>query len=417
MRITFFKLFLIIVLCQGLLYMIGVENFIFKLITSFFVGLLFLDAIKRKLIYYDLTFHFLILFLFLIILISAFYNNSDIISSFSFLMYLLPAYIVYIYIIKMDFNKIEIIKINNFLFLFFGFQIIFSLYKFIFLGTSEAVAGTLHYSAGSLNTIVPLIAISMLISFYANYKKRFIYLIFIIGFLFMAWIGEKRGIYFYLMLLLLVHYFSISKFSLKLIFNLIKYLPFVIVIFYFGVIYTPTLNPENAFGGSFSLSHIYDYAFNYTTQVDKYGYSGGRFSGFFAVLSNFSKLDFFTLLIGTGPDQVIGIDDNSTSLLYKYKLSQDIGINGWSTALISIGFFGAIITSLIYFYILFFSYKMFKIEKDFYWRSLSYGLYLILIVFFLDFFTYTRAFYHHIGLNVLIFYLFSILYLRFQKQI
>ena len=299
---------------------------------------------------------------------------------------------------------------------FFGFQILFSIYKLLFLGTSEAIAGTIHYSGGSYNTVFPLIAISMLISFYSFYKKNHTYLLFIIGFLFMAWVGEKRGIYFYFIILLLIHFLSVTRIKILKITSFFRFLliiPFVFLIIFYGVKYSPTLNPENIFGGSFSLDYIYNYAFNYSTQLDESGYAGGRISGINSIFNSVISGDLLSLFFGSGPDMILGIGDDSVNILNKYRLSQDIGINGWSTVLISLGFFGAIIAICLYFYILRFSFiNSFK-EKDMYWKSLNYSLYLIMIVFFLDFFTYTRAFYHHIGLNIIIFYLFAINSLRY----
>lgn len=419
MKLGLVKFFILISMLQGLFFMIGVSNAIFKLLILSFTVLIFLNSINKKLKFTKTNslayFSFLFYIYAAIIIVSAIVNKSDFIKSFSYLFYLVPAFTLYIYLIKMNLNENSIIKLNNFIFYIFGFQILFSIYKLLFLGTSEAIAGTIHFSAGSYNTILPLVAISMLISFYSFYKNNYIYLFFVLGFLFMSWVGEKRGIYFYLFVLLFIHYISLNKFqifSFKSFKRLLFFLPFIFLIIFFGVKYSPTLNPEQIMGGSFDLNYIYDYAFNYSTQVDSYGYSGGRFSGIKTIFNSVSSGDYVPLFIGSGPDQIIGINDDSIEILERYMLQQDIGINGWSTALISIGFIGVLITILFYFHILRTAYFTFKFEKDIYWKSLSYGLYLMMIVFFLDFFTYTRSFYHHIGLNIVVLYFYSIISLR-----
>ena len=416
MKTIFIKFFIIFSLCQGLLFMIGVNNLVYKISMTFLSLILFILLLNKRSLVTNYRFNAFFILYIISILISALFNKSDVVSTFSYILYILPGFVVYLYILRMNFNQNLIIKINNFIFVFFGFQILFSIYKLLFLGTSEAIAGTFHYSGGSYNTIIPLIAISMLISFYSFYKRNYKYLLFIIGFLFMSWVGEKRGIYFYFIILLLIHFISTIKFkifNINSFFRFLLIIPFVLIIIFYGVKYSPTLNPENIMGGSFNLDHIYNYAFNYSYQLDASGFAGGRMSGMSSIFTTVISGDFLSLYFGSGPDMILGIGDDSINILNKYRLSQDIGINGWSTALISLGLFGAIITICLYFYILRFSYINSNEEKDMYWKSLNYGLYLIMIVFFLDFFTYTRAFYHHIGLNVIIFYLFAINSLRY----
>ena len=182
----------------------------------------------------------------------------------------------------------------------------------------------------------------------------------------------------------------------------------VLVVFYFGVKYNYTLNPEYIIGGTFNLEHVYKYAYDYSTFIDADGYSSGRFSGIIAVFNSMLDKQPINKLIGFGPSELIG----ATHLDYKqysFGVSRLMAINGWSNALISIGFIGAIVTVIFYLNISIFVYRFTKVETISYWKAISFGTFLITIVFFLDFFTYTRSFYHSIPLNITLLYLYAIL--------
>tara|TARA_Y100001980_G_C14556640_1_gene348993 strand:- start:3326 stop:4324 length:999 start_codon:yes stop_codon:yes gene_type:complete len=314
---------------------------------------------------------------------------------------------------NVQFNHLELIKLNNLFFFIYIFQIFFSVLKLIFWGRTEAVVGTMHYSGGSLNTVVPLVGISMLIAFYVLNKNKPLYIFLILGFLFMGWVGEKRGIYFYFIALTLFAYYFNSKINknqniLKIIRQGVILSLFIMVVFYIGAKYTLTLNPESIIGGSFDFYHIYNYAYQYSTNIDYAGYSSGRFSGLIAVFNSMLEKETINKLFGFGPSELIGARflDNKQ---YAYGVSRLMAINGWSTSLISIGFIGALTTVIFYFYISVAVYNYIKIEQDPYWKSISFGIFLITIVFFLDFFTYTRSFYHSIPLNITLLYGYGIL--------
>ncbi len=413
MHKLFLKLLIIISFCQGLLFYVGIPNIIYK---SLVIGLVIVclsmlligDGRFKK----DSIIGLFILYS-LILVISSLINSSNPVDFISYILYLLPGVVVYTYMRNVQFNHLELIKLNNLFFFIYIFQIFFSVLKLIFWGRTEAVVGTMHYSGGSLNTVVPLVGISMLIAFYVLNKNKPLYIFLILGFLFMGWVGEKRGIYFYFIALTLFAYYFNSKINknqniLKIIRQGVILSLFIMVVFYIGAKYTLTLNPESIIGGSFDFYHIYNYAYQYSTNIDYAGYSSGRFSGLIAVFNSMLEKETINKLFGFGPSELIGARflDNKQ---YAYGVSRLMAINGWSTSLISIGFIGALTTVIFYFYISVAVYNYIKIEQDPYWKSISFGIFLITIVFFLDFFTYTRSFYHSIPLNITLLYGYGIL--------
>lgn len=413
-----FKLFIILCFCQGLFFYLGVPNIGYKfIIVSFtFFSFVIVIAIGNKTKKVDKIINYYLLYL-AIILISAAFNNSAIKDIISYALYSLPAIVVYVFIQKVNFSELQVYKLNKLVFNIMIFQIIASVIKIFIWGTSEAVVGTIHFSGGSLNTVVPLTGISMLLAFYLFHKRSRIYLFLMLGFMFMAWTGEKRGIYFYLIIVLAFSLFSynfmVKKVKLSRIFLfVVLFIPLSFTTIYFGAKYAPTLNPENTMGGSFDIDHIINYAVEYTTQTDKNGYSDGRFSGLSSVFNTVIEGDLQSLFIGNGPGELLGKGDEDFNTFTKYNLGSMLGINGWSTALISLGFLGAIAVVLFYFAILKFAYQFVKRENNTYWKAIGFGVYIIVFVFFLDFFTYTRSFYHSIPLNVGLLYFYAVIHRR-----
>jgi hypothetical protein len=415
MQIFFLKLFILFSFCQGLLFYFGFPSGVFKsiMLVLSINCILVLGTTNGIKIKSDKILNIFGIYI-IVVFVSSILNSFELKSTISFLLYQLPSIIVFAFVRNVNLNQLQVIKLNRLFVIIFIFQILVSFFKLILFGTSEAIVGTIHYSGGSLNTIVPLVAISMLISFYIFYEKKKLFILLILGFLFMGWTGEKRGIYFYFILLItFTYYFNIllnNKIKIKnLLKNFTILVPVIVAIIYFGVRFSPTLNPEHRMGGRFDLEYLYDYTYEYSTQVDKYGYSDGRLSGIPTIFFSIMSSDILVILFGHGPNELLGIGDWDRDIYLKYGIASMIGVNGWSTALISTGIIGALIISYFYLRISIFTYKFAKNEIDPYWKAIGFGSFLITLVFFMDFFTYTRSFYHSIPLNITLLYLYGIL--------
>lgn len=396
--------------------MIGIPGSLFKAMISYFSLFLFLEiffSLKIKNNPSSVFFLIIIAIYTLLVTISGIYNDNSYMQMYSYYLYTLPGFLIYIIVSNKNFDDYQIIELNKLFSGLFLLQIFAAILKFTIRGTSETVIGTIHYSNGSLNTILPLIAISMIIGLYYFFNNNKVYIFLAVCFMFIAFAGEKRGVYFYLVLLLIISYLSYLRLTSqininKLLFFSIMIIPTLFGIIYIGVRIAPTLNPQESYGGSFDLSYLINYIVTYNFQFDESGMAGGRLSGIVNVFkSMYFNESISSFMIGDGPGTLLGIENSgNNNIQSKYMLSTlSLGINGWSTALISIGFFGAIITTCIYLYISVISYKQCKIELDPYWKAISFGTFLITIVFFLDFFTYSRSFYHTIPLNIILFYL------------
>ena len=421
------KSFVFISFFQGAFFMLGIPGSLFKAMISYFSLYLLLEIIfntKLKNNYSSIFFLVLLFFYTLTVIISGIYNNDTVSETYSYYLYTLPGFLIYIIISNKNFNDNQIIELNKIFMGLFLIQIIVAILKFVFRGTSETLVGTIHYTNGSLNTIFPLIAISMIIGFYYFYNNNKAYIFLALCFMFIAWTGEKRGVYFYLVILLVISHLSFLKINRmislqKLFLFSTMIIPILLLIIYIGVRIAPTLNPEGVYGGNFYWSYLINYIINYNLQFNESGMAGGRLSGIINVFKSMYFNDSTSsLFIGDGPGTLLGIKDTmSNNVQSKYMLSTlSLGINGWSTSLISLGFFGAIVTTCIYLYISVISYKQSKKENIPYWRAITFGTFLMSIVFFFDFFTYSRTFYHTIPLNIILFYFFGIVIRRKYNQ-
>ena len=411
------KLFVVFSFSQGFLFQIGVPNNYYKyaMVLSSFSLLLY--TLLNKIYVKKGTKYFVFLYSIYAfsLFISYYLSQSTFKDAFSWYMYSFPGFTLFLFVTTQKINPDQIKRMNSLFFYIAGFQIFYSIMKLIFKGTSETVAGTLHFSNGSLNTIFPLMAIGMVISFYLYYGRKKQYLLLALGFLLMSWAGEKRAVYFYLVFLVIVSYLMLVRFNRlgygRLIYGLGIVSVLALMMVYASSKLNYTLNPEGEYGGSFNLLYIIDYAYKYYYQFNQLGYAAGRFSGFFAIIDHMYNADTITQFFGHGPSEIIGKTDLDFTQ-YKFGVSSFLGINGFSSSLVSLGLSGAVFTIFLYFSIIIYAYKFTKSEFDPYWKSIGFGTCLIMIIFFLDFFTYGRSSLHTICINNIIFYFLSVLVVR-----
>ena len=411
------KLFVVLSFIQGFLFQIGVPNKYYKyaMVLSSFSLLLY--TLLNRIYVRKGTKYFVFLYSIYAfsLFISYYLSQSTLRDAFSWYMYSFPGFTLFLFMTTQKINADQIKRFTNLFFYIAVFQIFYSIMKLILKGTSETVAGTLHFSNGSLNTIFPLMAIAMVISFYLYYGRKKRYLFLALGFLLMSWAGEKRAVYFYLVFLIIVSYLMLMRFNRlgygRIIYGLSIVSVLTVIMVYASSKLNYTLNPEGKYGGSFNLVYIIDYAYKYYYQYNQLGFASGRLSGFLAVMDNMYNADTIIQLFGYGPSEIIGKSDTDYNQ-YKFGVSSFLGINGFSSSLVSLGFSGAALTTVLYFSIIIYAYKFTKLEFDPYWKSIGFGTFLIMVIFFLDFFTYGRSSLHTICINNIIFYLLSVLVVR-----
>jgi hypothetical protein len=153
-------------------------------------------------------------------------------------------------------------SLENLIYRLLILQIVLSLGKYIIMGPTESIVGSIASLGGAIASTLPLLGL-----LFIWYKKAGIFerkdWIFIAGLMFIGFESYKRAIWFIMpvMLALLMFYVPKRKISLKLGLITLAAIP---LIFYFGVRLNYTLNKEHKIWGSFDLNYAINYATAYS---------------------------------------------------------------------------------------------------------------------------------------------------------
>jgi hypothetical protein len=376
-------------------------------------GLLFLkvlvQSVARKQNFRTAGFRFVLLFLF-IAFYSLIYNSSGLIPALLMLRLLFRYYILFLAILNLDLDEKAMKLINSFVIIIFLLQLPLAIIKLFVYGQGETSLGL---SSHSISTMIPLIAVSFLFSFYFLYKKRIAYLSGIFCFVGFSFVGGKRAFIFFFVLLIAFLLWVLKKqirLNLKAIFLAVM---LICISFYFAARLLPRFNPQNKIWGEFNIKHIINFVFEYETGVTGAGMTGGRISTSINVFNLLSKGGPLHWAFGFGPGVIV------KSMFAGYDRRENLekrfgivyGENGLSWLAIQVGYLGAFLFFLFLYVFLKESYLYFRQEDDQYWQSVGSGMvgftfiYLITCLVYIPFFNFS-------GVSVFYFYLLAIVVLR-----
>lgn len=289
-------------------------------------------------------------------------------------------------------------------------QIIASFIKLFLVGPYEEYVGTFGISAGNLNTIFPLYIISFLIISIFRKRKTVKSLILILLLISMGWIGAKRGIYFYFLVMMLILYlindhYTIRKVKLKTIFiGIVISVILIPIVVYFAARISPTLNPDNMVGGKFDYVYLKSKIIKYNIGDASNEEYTGRWGGNIIIWKAFieeestgyleavNSLNF--KLFGYGPD--IGHNNPYFEGNEIVNIKEAYVIpTGFVESMISTGILGTLFMLIYYF-------RIFKLTKDQIkkyfksfntaWQIYSLGIFgNFILILILDYFTYTNT--------------------------
>ena len=174
----------------------------------YFLFLYALISTKQKVVF---PYVFYILFFILIAIFSILVNYSFNFEPIYGLRLLIRFYIFFLALVNLDLSDEEIKRINKFIFIILVIQIPVATIKLFVYGPGEQAIGSYSLTEGSLSTIIPLIAIGYLISYYFYYKRTYWYLFFSLGFVYFSIIAKKRALVFMLPILILLLVTAILK--------------------------------------------------------------------------------------------------------------------------------------------------------------------------------------------------------------
>jgi hypothetical protein len=175
-------------------------------------------------------------------------------------------------------------------------QILLSAIKYLIMGTTESIVGSIASQGGAIATLLPVLGL-----FFIWYKKNGHFdrndWIFIIGLMFIGFESIKRAIWFIFPVLLTLLIFYVPKRRIPLRVSVISIIS-IPMIFYLGVRMNPTLNPENKFWGTFNWDYVFNYARGYSfgegdENVEAYGRGGATLMVYNNLINGeFKKSDF-----------------------------------------------------------------------------------------------------------------------------
>lgn len=367
------------------------------LLTEISIYLLFIISLLncakyKKKISFDLA--PLFFFLIFVGILSAISNNYLTIRIILSLRTALRFYIFYLALINLNIDEQFSKKINNILFTLFVIQIPVAAIKFYFYGVSEETIGTYAVVGGGNTTIIPLLCLAYLFSYYSFYKKRIIYIILGFGFIIYGLIGAKAALLFLIPLALAglyyLNYIKGKGFNFVRDFATIFLIVIVsatIVVAY--VKYQPRLNPEKKIGGSFNLKYAYNYAKKYTTGESykerniEAEHAAGRIATTKLALSKILNGGFVQIFFGYGPGIMTAsaLDEKAYMNPRIMAIKKSYGHTGAIYVFVEYGFLGFFIFFAVYSIFIIRCYKLFKKEKDPYWKAFSSGSFAFAILY------------------------------------
>jgi hypothetical protein len=354
--------------------------------------------------------------LFFFILFTIFYATAIVLTNtlnfdaYSYFRHYLNSFILMAAVYMFPFPLKQVFRVNRFIFLLFILQVFASIFKLFSIGQYEEYAGTMIITNGSINTIFPLIAISFMVFAWFYLGRKRIYMLYSLGFVFMGWVGNKRGIYFYLIILIMLilwKRFRDLRQGSFLPASVIRLIPVGLIlfagVFYLGVRLTPTLNPDRKVWGRYDSDFLATYLYTYNLMDERTGDYRGRFGGTYVLLQDAISGGGMALrnptlqsnLVGFGPDKIVG----DVRIRYErqrqsglQRLSGTIG-TGFTNVFIGLGLLGVIFT--VWFF-MFYNRRVSRISKtgalNPYWQSIASGTFIMGPIFLLDFFTYSASF-------------------------
>jgi hypothetical protein len=256
-------------------------------------------------------------------------------------------------------------------------------YKFSLYGISEKTMGGYAVHEGSVATMLPIVLIFFMASFYFLYRPRKAYIVIALGFIMFSIVAEKRAIFFlYPVQFLAIFYYiyvkgtsaTVTKKMAGLVVSLFAVTIVGATILYFN----ETLNPDKKIGGRIDLDYALEYADKYNKHVDSYGRSFGRIATAQRTLGILTEKGLGRFFFGIGPGSTTpsALDSEKSREHFQAKLDElQIGY-GMSTMVriaLEYGFAGVLGFSIM---LLIFAHTCLKwhmVEFDPYWKAFAAG--------------------------------------------
>jgi len=400
-------LYWILIFSQGLIQLFLLPTAIYKVGIPLLALVIFsLSLIENK----NYIFPNLTLFM-MFLVVAVISNRVNSISVFQLIYFIIYALVSYLYAMSIinEKNIIIVEKVKKIVIIGFLIQIPVAFIKYLIYGVSEQdLIGTLSTESGSISSIFPLFAITILFSYYLFNRKKY-YIILILGYVLFGIIGAKRVIAFYIPIMLFVTYliFLIQNEKGK-IFQEVKrmiFIGFISILTFIIIVKTnKSLNPEHSYWGSFNLEYVLNYSDDYTTS-DKYNKEEmRRKEGLIYFFEMILSGEPVRLLLGDGAGKLIQTEfiEGDESMLGFYGVRYG-GRMGSVWLVLQVGFIG------VFIYLLFIL-NLYKIIHKYRRNEPMYLAFPALIVLFIiDSITYSETFLKFDFLKGVLFLIYALL--------
>ena len=286
---------------------------------------------------------------FLTALASWLYNGNGLLGLGLFYRLMLMFYLFYLALMNLQMRESEIRLLDRLIAILFLIQIPASFVKFALIGMKEGQGvGTMSVQSGSLTTVFTIVALPAAFGFYLVHRRR-AYLAAMVGFFLFGFIGEKRGIVFFLPLMLMCVLFFYLKYYAKrrrlAISTLTLKYGFLAVVVACVALYVTargiySLNPDGRAGGRFAPGFLWDKAVVYSTRADEYIHIAnpvirahavvyGRLAGPKQAVAVACQKGVGNALLGFGPgcaieSSLIAVDDYHEMIAIEYGIGKHL---------------------------------------------------------------------------------------------
>jgi hypothetical protein len=384
MKISLIYGVLFIALFGGLLEAVGIPSY-FTVATELLIITLFLTAplIKDGRYGYVLHLSYMFLYLLLVAIFSLVVNDSGIMGALYSLRLLFRFYLFYLAITTLELDEQTLKRINKMILIFLILQFPVIAYKFGIYGVSEQTIGAYAKTGGAVTAILPVVVLFYCAGFYYLYRPDLKYLFLSAAFLAFSIIGKKRVVLFiYPAQLMAIYYYIYLKgkgVSLSRKMSAMFMLLAAIVVISSAILYiNPTLNPEQKVGGSLDPEYAIEFAKDYTTRENPFGYTTGRYATTVRIFKTLWEKGYVNLFFGIGPGMFTasildpeGQKKNIANVKDQFKFNY--GLTAMTRVAIEYGLFGTITLILIFALYARMSWKYYKSEKNPYWSAFAAG--------------------------------------------
>ena len=408
---------------QGLMTSLGISTLLSNVILQFFIFILFFISmyffvVGRKFFAIGKTY---LILLFTVVLISFLLCSLSLLHLVLFFKDLFIPLLFLIALQNIPFSIKQRKKIFNLIIILFLIQIPATFIKLFFVGLQEDYIGSISNEAGSVATILPMLAVSYILAYSFNYKNKKILLL-IPFFILVGLASAKLAVILYIIIIIIVIFFYNNKlnsfFNIKLFFTLIKFSAFIALFIYMFAVFNPRVNPEGKIGGSFNLEYFLNEVERYTTRDTGAGgaIAASRAEAPAIVFDLLINKSITTFLLGIGPGDIVksGFLPYDDPAFSKYNLGYGVR-TGFLWTIMQIGIIG------VFIYLLFHLNLLRRVQSKFkYVENLEHKVILLTALgasatFFIDYLTYSTVMMKQPAMSLI--YLYLLYYaINYDKQ-